>query len=92
MNITVNLWGQLKQNAGVGEISIELPDSACSSEDAIRVLARLHENALGKLLLAPDGSARKSTLVFRGDQQVVSLSDALTDGASITVMSPISGG
>ncbi len=92
MKITVDLWGQLKQNAGAGSFSLELQDTACSGEDALRELARRHEAALGKLLLAPDGAVRKSTLLFRGDQQISSLADPLQDGDTITVMSPISGG
>jgi molybdopterin converting factor small subunit len=92
MTITVNLWGQLKQNAGVGGLSLELQDEACSGENALRELARLHKDALGKLLLTPDGAVRRSTLLFRGDQQLSSLTEALKDGDTITVMSPISGG
>ena len=92
MRITVNLWGQLKQNVGAGEVELALQDDAATAAGALRELARSYEEALGKLLLTPQGDVRKSTLLFRGDEQIVSLDTALRDGEVVTVMSPISGG
>ena len=92
MKISVSLWGQLKQNAGVGEVCIELAGETGTVEAVLRELVRQHESALGKLLVNEEGELRKSTLVFRGDTQITSPAEAVSDGDSITVMSPISGG
>lgn len=92
MRITVALWGQLKREAGVGSIVLDLAGEEGTVETAIRALAAGHNAGLARLLVGTDGAVRRSTLVFRGDQQMPSLEDVLSEGDTITLMSPIAGG
>ena len=89
MTITVELWGQLKQRAGKGEFQLELPEKVLI-EDAVRAIAA-QEAALADMLLGDGGACRVTNLVFVNSEQAM-LGDSLSDGCTLTVMSPVSGG
>lgn len=92
MQITVKYEAQAKRAAGVGSESIELSDSSCVS-DAIRHLAELHSDTLRPVLINSAGDVQKSLLLFLGDDQVVQGDDKqLSDGDTLTILPPISGG
>ncbi len=92
MRITVTYETQLKRAVGTASEEFVLPDEATVSE-AIQAISDRHGKSLSRMLLNEDGAVRPSVLVFVADEQVTPDDSVnLTDGASITLMSPISGG
>jgi molybdopterin converting factor small subunit len=92
MDVIVEYTAQLKSAAGTGRDELALPAGSRLSA-ALRSAAERHSEEFRRQLLAADGSVRGALLVFHNDRQVRPGSDPeLSDGATITVMSPISGG
>lgn len=92
MKITIRYEAQARRAAGVAEETIDLPAPSTVS-DCIRHVGDTHGDTLRPILLDAAGAVQRSLLIFRGDDQVAR-DDAreLTDGETITIMTPISGG
>lgn len=92
MQITVEYSAQVKRAAGVPRETFELPEHA-NLETLVAEIGKRHGPELSNLLLAGDGKLHPSILVFVGERQIRGEDDhALDDGASVSFLSPISGG
>lgn len=92
MQIEVHYATQVKRAAGIRSETVTVPDGSTVRE-LVRQVADRHGEALHKLLLNASGDVQPGLLLFLGDAQVATGADpALTDGATLTIMSPISGG
>jgi molybdopterin converting factor small subunit len=90
MRVMVTYLAQIKQAAGVSSEVVELA-APCPVRDFIIFLARRRSDALARLLLTADERLQPTLLVFLGDEQVLPDS-MLSDGAELTLLSPIAGG
>jgi molybdopterin converting factor small subunit len=90
MRVTVHYLAQLKRAAGCGSEQIDSPDGA-SLREFLRTLPDQHDSSFRTLLLDDAGEPRRSLLFFVGDQHA-ELSRPLTDGDSLTILAPMSGG
>ncbi len=92
MQITVEYAAQVKRAAGVASETIDIDESASLSDLVTQIVANRDE-ALRTVLLDGESNIHRSILVFVDDEQVRE-SDAvkLTDGQTVTFLSPISGG
>ncbi|MAT16894.1 MAG: hypothetical protein CMJ46_16665 [Planctomyces sp.] len=92
MRVTVEYMAQIKRAAGTGREEIELPDGTLLS-DALTQLAESHGDPLAGMVLDGEGKPITSLLLFLGDEQVrLEANPTLTDGAQLTISTPISGG
>lgn len=92
MKITLQYETQIKRAVGTGAETIEAADGADAAE-VLRTAAERHDESVRAMLLTDNGQLRPSLLMFVGDQQVSrQTSVPLTDGDTVTVMLPISGG
>ena len=92
MNVRVQFETQLKRAAGRAEETLDVPDSATVAE-VVRTAAQRHGGSVASILLDPDQNVRPSVLIFLGDEQVGGDDPRpLTEGTTLTLMSPISGG
>ena len=92
MQITVEYTAQLKRAAGTGREEFEFADATTVSA-AIKEIASQREDSLAGLLLTSSGGVQPSLLLFVGDQQIGATADpVLSDGQTLTIMTPISGG
>lgn len=92
MQVNVEYSAQLKRAAGVASETIELDDGA-TLHDLVARIAEQHDDALKPILVAEDGTPHPSILTFLNDSQVRGQEDAaLTDGCTVSFLSPISGG
>lgn len=92
MTITITYETQLKRAIGTASESIDVPDAA-NAVDVVRAAAGRHDAEVANMLLDTDGNVRSSVLMFVGDQQITrDTRHQLTDGDTIILMSPISGG
>jgi molybdopterin converting factor subunit 1 len=81
MNVTVKLFAVLRDKAGVGELSLTMPEGASVSDAMERVLERHPE-------LAPFASRVACAVnLVRVDRQTV-----LSDGDELALLPPVSGG
>jgi len=93
MQITIQYESQVRRAAGVTSETIEVPDGCCSIRDCIRTVAAAHERELKPMLVNSDGEVQPTLLVFLNDIQIVRSSESmLSDGDTLTLMTPISGG
>ena len=93
MQITIQYESQVRRAAGVTSETIEVPDGFCSIRDCIRTVAAAHERELKPMLVNADGEVQPTLLVFLNDIQIVRSSESmLSDGDTLTLMTPISGG
>jgi molybdopterin converting factor small subunit len=93
MKITLRYEAQARRACGVEEESIELPPGEWRVSDGIRQAARRHPETLGPMVLDPTGGIQPALLVFLGDEQVLQHeATPLCDGATLSIMTPISGG
>ncbi|OVE81930.1 hypothetical protein BVY04_02075 [bacterium M21] len=92
MKIGVSLWGQLKQVSKTGELTVDIEGETCSVEDLLRAVSQANDGVLNSFLISDDDSVRRSTLVFRADEQLAGDGAVIQDGDAITLMSPIAGG
>jgi molybdopterin converting factor small subunit len=83
---------QLRTAAGVAAETVDVAGPCTSSELAAQLAAR-HGEALRRLLVGADGRISPFVLVFVGDSQVRPDERLpLTEGAVITLLSPVAGG
>lgn len=92
MQIEIHFATQVKRAAGVRSETVTVPEG-CTVHALVRQTADRHGDELRRLLLNDAGEVQPGLLLFLGDAQVTSGDDpVLVDGATLTVMSPISGG
>ena len=92
MRVTVEYTAQLKRAAGISRDEFELNDGALLPE-LVAEIANRHGDELARMLQSADGSPQATVLPFVADQQVRwDAPDALQDGVTVTLLSPISGG
>lgn len=76
MEVTVRLFAQLRERAGAGEVSLDLPEGACVA-DALREL---------------DSLAGGLPLVMALNREYASEDDPLSPGDELALIPPVSGG
>ncbi len=92
MKIDVNYVAQLKTIRGRATETLELEQGA-TVRGVIDHLVRQQGTKLRDMLLNGDGTIRSSILIFVGDAQVnPECADPLTDGQTLTLLSPMAGG
>lgn len=92
MQITIRYEAQAKRAAGVGSETIEV-NGPCRVSDCLRQVADAHGDTLKPILLNSDGEIHPALLLFKGDEQIGQAAEAeLSDGDTLTIMTPISGG
>jgi molybdopterin converting factor small subunit len=92
MRVHLEYTAQVKRAAGTSRETIELPAGVTLSA-ALRHAAARHGEDFRRLVLTDGGGPQPALLLFHCDAQVRSGSDPkLSDGDTITIMSPISGG
>jgi sulfur-carrier protein len=92
MVITVEYTAQLKRASGKSREDFELADSG-TLIDLVNAIADQHGEELARMLKSADGTPQTTVIPFVGDDQVRwDASDALRDGVTVTLLSPISGG
>lgn len=91
MLVNFQFHAQLRLQAGKDSVEVEVPEGAALAE-AIEALRPV--GMLGEVLFTRSGLPSPSVLYFLDDQQVdpKEFDRVLKDGATITVLSPISGG
>ena len=90
MRVTVHYLAQIKRAAGCGSESVDAA-APVSLRDFLRTLADRHNAAFRALLLDDASEPRKSLLFFVADEHA-DLARPLTDGDTITILAPMSGG
>ena len=92
MNVTVEYTAQIKRAAGTARESVDVADGATIA-DVLQAAAAQHDDAFRRLVLTADGTPQPTLLVFVADEQVrLDSAEPLTDGTTLTLLSPISGG
>ncbi len=92
MKITVQYEAQARRAAGISSETIEISDRCCVN-DCVRNIADAHDEQLRMILVNSDGDVQPSLLMFLNDAQIVrNDSSMLSDGDTLTLMTPISGG
>lgn len=92
MVVTVEYTAQLKRAAGKTREDFELDDSD-TLIDLVNAIVDRHGDELARMLQSADGSPQSTIIPFVGDEQKRwDAADALRDGVSVTLLSPISGG
>jgi molybdopterin converting factor small subunit len=89
MQVHVEYVAQVRTAAGVSSESLTVPDG--STVQTLVVAACEQHEELVKVLCSEAGKLHPSILVFRGEEQC-DVDSVLTDGDTITFLSPISGG
>jgi len=93
MQITIQYESQARRAAGIRSETIEVADASCSVTDCIRRIADGHGEALKSILMNTNGEVQPTLLVFLNDRQIVRGDETtLSDGDTLTLMTPISGG
>lgn len=92
MKIHVSYLAQLKSLRGQENETLELGE-APTVRGVIDHLANAHGAKLRDMLLTGEGKVRTSILIFAGEDQVDPESlEPLTDGQTLTLLSPMAGG
>lgn len=92
MNVTVTYETQLKRATGATAETVDVPHGS-SIVDVIQAVVQRHDDQVSGMLLGSDGNVRPSILIFLGEEQISpDATRKLTDGDTVTLMSPISGG
>ena len=92
MQIRIQYEAQLRRIMEREDDVLELSEP-CSVAECIRQLAGKHEKSLNSVLLTDGGEVQPSLLIFVNDSQVLRDDPTpLKDGASLALMTPISGG
>ncbi len=92
MQIHIEYHGQSRSCAGCGTETIEIDDDA-DFRLVLATLAERHGDLMRNLLFDAQGNVSRTMLVFLGDEQVDwQQPPTLSDGACVTLLSPISGG
>ncbi len=90
MHIHVEYMAQLRDRAGCSQESLTLPaDSRLG--DLFTVIAARHGDSMQALLYDAQGNRSPTVLAFVASEQA-DADDVLTEGAVVTLMTPISGG
>ncbi|HHH76739.1 MAG TPA: MoaD/ThiS family protein [Phycisphaerae bacterium] len=90
MKIEIEYVAQVRSASGVSSEMLELPEGS-TVMDALAGVATKHPGKLASMLFGDDGSASKSILLFRGDDQVESATP-VNAGDRLTILSPLAGG
>ena len=91
MQVTVEYTAQIKRAAGTSSEQYTLNDETLP-KSLLSVIVARHED-LTRFLITESGDAQPTLLLFINEKQTRWDSDTtLTDGAKVTLMSPISGG
>ena len=90
MQVTVHYFAQLRRAAGVASETVVV-ESGCTLAQLAPRLAERHGDAFRALLLDPAGQPQRTLLYAVGDEQA-DLDIVLCDGASVTILTPMSGG
>ena len=88
--IKVNLPGPLRPYAD-GNAHVELDKGPCSVGDVLTALERQHP-AIGRRVTDEQGHIRSHVHVYVGDERAKQLTDAVDDGAEVTILAAVSGG
>lgn len=92
MKITVEYEAQAKRAAGVGSETVDV-EVGTTVADVLKQLASAHGDPLKSILLDNAGALQPTLLLFVSDEQIDrDGSTQLSEGDSLTVMTPISGG
>ena len=92
MVITVEYTAQLKRASGTAREDFELSDSG-TLLDLVNAIADRHGEELARMLKTADGAPQATVIPFVGDDQARwDAADALSNGVTVTLLSPISGG
>jgi molybdopterin converting factor small subunit len=92
MLVTVEYTAQLKRAAGTAREQFKVSNST-SLLDLVDVIAALHSAELARILVSTDGTPQPTVIPFIDDNQIRwDDEDALHDGVTVTLLSPISGG
>ncbi len=92
MNVTVEYTAQIKRAAGTARETLDVADGATVS-DVLRAAADRHDDSFQRLVLTADSAPQPTLLIFVADEQVrADSTEPLADGATVTLLSPISGG
>lgn len=89
MQVYVEYVAQVRTAAGVSSEALTVPDGA-SVQDLVAEACRQHEDIV-KVLCDDHGALHPSILVFRGEDPCES-GTQLSNGDTVTFLSPISGG
>lgn len=91
MQIHIRYMAQLKQAAGTGSESIDFT-SGSTVQELLTQLTKVHPD-LQRMLFNDEQQIQPTILVFLGDDQVDNpQSTSLSEGDTITLLSPIAGG
>ena len=92
MQVIIQYEAQARRAAGIGSETIEVADASCVS-DCVRSVADTQGEELRPILVSGSGEIQPSLLIFLNDAQIVRTDDSvLSDGDTLTLMTPISGG
>ena len=92
MQITVQYEAQIRRAAGIRSEIVDVPDGSDVGA-CVRSVAEAHDDPLRNLLLTSEENVQPSVLLFVNDSQVLSDDESpLSDGDTLTFMTPISGG
>jgi molybdopterin converting factor small subunit len=91
MQVTVEYTAQIKRAAGIGSEEYTL-DAGAESSTLLSQIVNRHEQ-LTRFLITEAGEPQPTLLLFIDEQQTRwDANTKLSDGAKITLMTPISGG
>ena len=92
MNIHVEYSAQSRLCAGCSEESFQIEEGA-GLVDLLKAIAERHGAAMRDLLFYENGALSRSMLYFVDDEQAdAQMPCLLTDGARVSLLSPVSGG
>lgn len=90
MQVTFKYMAQVRKEAGT-EVEEVVLDDGLTLEKAISELTRQHGDAFGKLVLKEDGSIQPCLLTLVNGNPV-ELTQVLSEGDEITILSAVAGG
>lgn len=92
MTVTVIWFGQLRDAAGTSHEQAEIPEGT-SLSGMLKIIVQDDRSALKGLVFGPDGGVSRTLVISVEDRQIHEPpTTLLQDGATVTMMSPISGG
>ena len=92
MAIHVKYMSQLKATIGCSQEQFEIA-TPCKLEDLLAGLVERHGDNVQGVIRNTDGGFASTLLIFLGDRQVRAGDETLIeDGATVTLLTPISGG
>lgn len=91
MQVRVEFAAQLKRAAGHAEESVQLANNATLRELAVQ-LAEQHGVPFRQMILTESNELSGTVLVFSNEKQVRDPAYRLSEGETLTFLTPISGG